>query len=85
MERSLPKTMQILNEMDFLSFKGFHTIEAQTLPNFFAMLMGMTKTQVRGSCAPNWYHPYDECPMIWKEFSASHRYITAFMEDGIGS
>ncbi|CAG7815211.1 unnamed protein product, partial [Allacma fusca] len=82
--RGLPKTMEILNQLDFLSFEGYHTIEPSTLPNLFAMLMGLTISQVRKSCAPDWDTPFDQCPLIWKNFSA-HNYVTVYLEDGDGS
>ena len=36
--RSLPKTLQVMDRLGFVDFEGLHSIKAQTLPNFLALL-----------------------------------------------
>ena len=82
--RSLPRTLRVLRDMKFEDFRGFHTIQPSTLPNFQAMLMGLTDAQVNGGCQPTWEDPYDNCHLIWDLFN-SHNYITMYHEDGAQS
>ena len=80
--RSLPKTVAFLKKVGYIDFKGYHSLAPSTLPNFMAFLMGQTKLGVRESCAPDWESPFDNCSLVWKDFSAKN-YITNYMEDGL--
>lgn len=82
--RSLPKSIAAMKRMDFVDFPGYHSVSKFTFPNFMGFLLGMTQARVRDTCAKNWSTPFDSCPFIWKNFSASN-YVTGFFEDGIGS
>ena len=53
---SLPRTIGfVTSKMGFHDTESFHFIGDTTLPDFMALLMGKTREDVRGDCAPNWF------------------------------
>ncbi|CAG7694884.1 unnamed protein product [Allacma fusca] len=79
--RSLPQSIDLMMKLGFVDFNSYHSVAPATLNNFMAFLMGLTRNEVRNSCAPNWTTPFDECPLIWKTFS-EQKYVTSYIEDG---
>ncbi|CAG7727539.1 unnamed protein product [Allacma fusca] len=79
--RSLTKSIKLMEELGFIDFQGYHSVGPSTLTNFMAMLMGLQRTKVRGTCAKDWVTPFDNCPLIWKNFSENN-YVTGYVEDG---
>ena len=79
--RCIPKSLEIMKRLGFIDFTGFHSIAPNTLSNFMALLMGMTRPEVRETCSKDWTAPFDDCPLIWKQFHDSN-YVTGFFEDG---
>ena len=64
--RSLPKSMAMMKRLDFVDFPAYHSVAPSTLTNFMALLMGMTRPEVRETCSTDWSTPFDDCPLIWK-------------------
>ena len=79
--RSLPQTMRLLMETGFTDFKGFHSVGPSTVYNMIALLTGKTPEQLWSTCQANFKSSYDNCPLIWKEFSNEYC-STHFIEDG---
>ncbi|CAG7831661.1 unnamed protein product, partial [Allacma fusca] len=82
--RSLPKSIKLMTELGFIDFEAYHSVAPSTLTNFMAMLMGLSRAQVRGTCSKSWVTPFDDCPLIWKNFSENN-YVTSYVEDGAQS
>ncbi|CAG7827551.1 unnamed protein product [Allacma fusca] len=79
--RSLTKSIKLMEELGFIDFQAYHSVAPSTLTNFMAMLMGLQRAKVRGTCAKDWVAPFDNCPLIWKNFSENN-YVTGYVEDG---
>ena len=82
--RSLPNTATLMKKLGFIDFKGYHSLAPSTLTNFMGFLMGLTRPEVRQTCAKDLTSSFDKCPLIWKRFN-QERYITSFIEDGAQS
>ncbi|CAG7823765.1 unnamed protein product [Allacma fusca] len=82
--RSLPKSIKLMTELGFIDFEAYHSVAPSTIPNLMAMLMGLSRAQVRGTCSKSWVTPFDDCPLIWKKFSENN-YVTSYVEDGAQS
>jgi len=79
--RSLPKTATLMKKLGFIDFKGYHSLAPSTVTNFMGFLMGLTRPEVRQTCAKDWTSSFDKCPLIWKRFDEGN-YITSYIEDG---
>ncbi|CAG7785601.1 unnamed protein product [Allacma fusca] len=79
--RSLTKSIKLMEELDFIDFQAYHSVGPSTLSNLMAMLIGLPRAKVRGTCAKDWVTPFDSCPFIWKNFSETN-YVTGYVEDG---
>lgn len=75
----MPKTVKLLDELDFIEYKGYNKVEDNTFPNLMAVLTGSNYTRIVDYCSPYSGH-VNECDFIWKEFKKAG-YITAYAED----
>lgn len=77
-ERSMPRTVQALNELGpELSLKGFTRIADNTFPNMLALLTGRLEQDYSGAVLADYY---DSLPFVWKVFRAQG-YSTALVDD----
>lgn len=79
--RTMPKTRDYLLDNSFIELKGYSKIDDNTFPNFVALLTGLNKRQISTiHCTGRNINEFDNCPMIWYNFSKSG-YVTAYGED----
>ncbi|XP_065211168.1 uncharacterized protein LOC135839195 [Planococcus citri] len=78
--RTMPQTVQYLEEKQWLGFEGYNKVGDNTFPNLVAALSGMNVSQFKSNCAKEKMDAFDDCPLIWKNFK-NDSYITAYSED----
>lgn len=78
----MPKTFRFLREeLGAVDLSGYLKVGDNTDPNLMAVLMGLTPQEfAKHRCRPRKNAKYDDCPLIWKNFSQAG-YVTAFAED----
>jgi len=78
--RGLPKTMKFMeDEMNFILFRGHHTMGGATFSNEVTIMTGTLITDFE-KYNNSWKGKYDDVPFIWKNFSDSN-YVTLDNED----
>ena len=80
--RQMPKTNEFIRSHKPFEFFGYNKVEDNTFPNLVPVLSGLSVDDLKKNC---WFDDsiyVDECPWIWKNFSA-HNYITVFAQDSI--
>lgn len=82
LRRHMPKTFRFLREeLDAIDLSGYVKVADNTDPNMYAVLMGLTAKEFKqNKCRPRQNAKYDDCPLIFKNFSQAG-YVTAFAED----
>lgn len=82
LRRHMPMTFQYLkHSLEAIDLQGFNKVADNTDPNMMAALMGMTVDELmKHPCQPKKNAKFDDCPLIWKEFS-KQGYATAYGED----
>lgn len=78
--RMMPKTVKALQSLDAVEMLGYTKVADNTYPNLIPVLAGLNKDELHDLC---WQKPdktFDECPFLWKKFSAAG-YRTVFGED----
>jgi hypothetical protein len=79
--RHLPNTMNyLLNELDFMDFKGYHHLGEPTMLNAIPLLLGLPMEEYFQKIKSSWEETWDISPFIWREFNDSN-YATAYIED----
>ncbi|XP_052820500.1 uncharacterized protein LOC128246351 [Mya arenaria] len=74
--RRLPKTMEILRDMQAYDFKGYTKVGENTFPNLIPLLTGLNVSELH---LPQ--KPYmDTIPFLWKNYS-KNGYTTFYAED----
>ncbi|KAF2881134.1 hypothetical protein ILUMI_25045 [Ignelater luminosus] len=80
LHRQMPKTVQILKDINAIEFLGYNKVGDNTFPNLVPVLTGMSEKELVKNCWPSKNARFDDCPFIWKNFS-EYGYATAFAED----
>ncbi|CAK9829876.1 hypothetical protein ANTRET_LOCUS7149 [Anthophora retusa] len=78
--RMMPKTVQALQHLNAVEMLGYTKVADNTYPNLVPVLSGLSEGELHDLCWQNKEKTFDECPFIWKNFSASG-YRTIFGED----
>ncbi|XP_029056503.1 uncharacterized protein LOC114883158 [Osmia bicornis bicornis] len=78
--RMMPNTVQALQQLAAVEMLGYTKVADNTYPNLVPVLTGLTEGELRDQCWQTKDKPFDDCPFIWKNFSAAG-YRTAFGED----
>lgn len=78
--RMMPRTVEILKELEAVEMLGYTKVADNTYPNLVPLLTGLSEDELHDACWQNKDKAFDDCPFIWKNFSASG-YRTAFAED----
>lgn len=86
LRRNLPQTFNYLKkQLHAIDFQGYTKIGDNTDPNLTAVLMGLTKEELKNhSCQQRKSgkkSKHDDCPLMWKNYAKSG-YATAYAEDG---
>lgn len=80
-QRQMPLTHSfLLRNLSAIGLQGYTKVGDNTFPNVIPLLSGLTVAQLKERCWPNKASYFDECPFIWKSFSA-RGYRTSFAED----
>ncbi|XP_031351352.1 uncharacterized protein LOC116176734 [Photinus pyralis] len=80
LHRQMPKTVQVLKEMEAVEFLGYNKVADNTFPNVIPILTGLAENELAETCWHSTREKFDKCPFIWKDFSKKN-YVTAFGED----
>lgn len=80
LHRQMPKTVQILKDLNAIEFYGYNKVGDNTFPNLIPVLTGMSERELTKNCWPSKNTRFDDCPFIWKNFS-ENGYATVFAED----
>ncbi|XP_029164333.1 uncharacterized protein LOC114935626 [Nylanderia fulva] len=78
--RMMPKTAKVLQSLGAIEMLGYTKVADNTYPNLVPVLTGLNQDELRNLC---WQTPdktFDECPLLWKKFSAAG-YRTILAED----
>ncbi|XP_011049249.1 PREDICTED: uncharacterized protein LOC105142989 [Acromyrmex echinatior] len=78
--RMMPKTVKSLQSLGAVEMLGYTKVADNTYPNLVPVLSGLNQEELRDLC---WQMPnktFDECPLLWKNFSDAG-YRTVFGED----
>ncbi|XP_017790924.1 PREDICTED: uncharacterized protein LOC108573070 isoform X2 [Habropoda laboriosa] len=78
--RMMPKTVEALQQLEAVEMLGYTKVADNTYPNLVPALSGLSEGELHDLCWQNKEKTFDECPFIWKNFSASG-YRTIFGED----
>ncbi|CAL7949038.1 unnamed protein product [Xylocopa violacea] len=78
--RMMPKTVHALQNLEAVEMLGYTKVADNTYPNLVPVLSGLSEAELHDLCWQSKDKTFDECPFIWKNFSASG-YRTAFAED----
>lgn len=80
LHRQMPKTVETLKKMGAVEMLGFTKVGENTYPNLVPLLSGLTGHEIDQVCRKISEKKFDDCPFIWKNFSAAG-YRTFFGED----
>ncbi|XP_042205989.1 uncharacterized protein LOC121855184 isoform X2 [Homarus americanus] len=82
LRRHMPETFDYLKKsLGAIDLHGFNKVADNTDPNMIAALMGLTEKEFKNHpCVPNKMSKFDDCPLIWKNYS-ENGYATAYGED----
>lgn len=79
--RTMPKTIKFLKDvLNAVEMLGYNKVADNTFPNLVPVLAGLTEKELRNTCWPTVRTVFDNCPLIWKNYSKAG-YRTAFAED----
>lgn len=80
--RTMPKVVEYMKNEGWLEMKSYNKVDDNTLPNFSALLSGLTLQTLERSegCKKDRLYPFDNCSFIWRDFSREG-YITAYGEE----
>lgn len=78
--RTMPKTLEYLQEIGAIELLGYHKIENSTRSNIYPLLMGEDLEYLKKTCLPHFTTCFDNCPFIWEWFKKAG-YYTALAED----
>ncbi|KAJ9589461.1 hypothetical protein L9F63_017322 [Diploptera punctata] len=73
--RQLPKTVNLLKDLDAIELLGYNKVADNTFPNLFSLLTGIGVNNLQFKCST-----LDDCPWIWSEYK-KHGYVTGYGED----
>ncbi|XP_022914094.2 uncharacterized protein [Onthophagus taurus] len=77
--RQMPKTVEILNKLEAISFLGYNKVGDNTFPNLIPVLTGLSETELGKSCWKEKRY-FDDCGFIWNDFKKLN-FTTVFAED----
>lgn len=80
LHRSMPQTIAFLDKIGAIELLGFNKVADNTFPNLIPVLSGLTGKELEKLCRKNHKKPFDNCPLLWKNFAAKG-YRTIFAED----
>ncbi|EZA59268.1 uncharacterized protein LOC105275672 [Ooceraea biroi] len=78
--RMMPKTVKALQTLGAVEMLGYTKVADNTYPNLIPVLTGLNQDELRNVCWQNHDKTFDDCPLLWKKFSAAG-YRTIFGED----
>ncbi|XP_031843546.1 uncharacterized protein LOC116431792 isoform X2 [Nomia melanderi] len=78
--RMMPKTVEALQKLGAVEMLGYTKVADNTYPNLVPVLSGLSEGELHDVCWQRKNKTFDECPFIWKNFSAAG-YRTIFGED----
>ncbi|KAG7208798.1 hypothetical protein KM043_014991 [Ampulex compressa] len=78
--RMMPKTVKALQDLGAVEMLGYTKVADNTYPNLVPILSGLSEEELRENCWQDRKKPFDDCPFLWKNFSAAG-YRTVFGED----
>ena len=79
--RYLPKSREYLRRtLHTVEFEGHNVVGSGTFENLMPLLTGLTPTELAKKCLPKPDSYFDNCPLIWGNFS-ERGYRTSFAED----
>ncbi|KAK5646625.1 hypothetical protein RI129_005089 [Pyrocoelia pectoralis] len=81
LHRQMPKTVKILKDIGAIELLGYNKVGDNTFPNLVAVLIGLSKNELKKDCWHKKTDKFDDCKFVWKNYSTSG-YATAFGEDG---
>ncbi|XP_076280793.1 uncharacterized protein LOC143209265 isoform X2 [Lasioglossum baleicum] len=81
--RMMPKTVGALEKLGAVEMLGYTKVADNTYPNLVPVLSGLSQKELHDLCWQTKDKTFDECPFIWKNFSAAG-YRTIFGEDACG-
>ncbi|XP_076647392.1 uncharacterized protein LOC143355987 isoform X3 [Halictus rubicundus] len=81
--RMMPKTVGALEKLGAVEMLGYTKVADNTYPNLVPVLSGLSEGELHDLCWQTKDKTFDECPFIWKNFSAAG-YRTIFGEDACG-
>lgn len=77
----MPKTLQLLRDLEAIEFVGYNKVGDNTFPNLVPVLSGFHVEEIEKFCWNGTSDVFDDCPWIWKNYSDAG-YNTGFGEDG---
>ncbi|KAF5298404.1 hypothetical protein FQR65_LT01182 [Abscondita terminalis] len=80
LHRQMPKTVEVLRNINAVEFLGYNKIADNTFPNVVPILTGLSEKELVEDCWPHVTDKFDNCSFIWKSYSKIG-HITAFGED----
>jgi len=78
--RMMPRTVRALQVLGAVEMLGYTKVADNTYPNLVPVLSGLNQDELRNLCWQNHDKTFDDCPLLWKKFSAAG-YRTIFGED----
>lgn len=81
--RMMPKAVKSLQSLGAVEMLGYTKVADNTYPNLVPVLSGLNQDEFRDVCWQTPNKTFDECPLLWKQFSAAG-YRTILGEDAYG-
>ncbi|XP_008475501.1 uncharacterized protein LOC103512515 [Diaphorina citri] len=82
--RQMSRTYKYLDtHYELVDMRGYNKIGDNTFPNLVAALTGMSEKELEQTCYPTPESTFDDCPFLWKNFSAAG-FKTLYAEDSFG-
>ncbi|GLV32565.1 uncharacterized protein CBL_00725 [Carabus blaptoides fortunei] len=78
--RTMPRTLEYLNDNGWVELKGYNKIADNTYPNLMAVLTGIDGDSTYEVCLPTKLYRLDNCSFIWTKYR-DNGYVTAYAED----
>lgn len=78
--RQMPKTAEILAQLENVEMMGYNKVEDNTFPNLIPVLTGVSVDELKNECWPQESSFFDKCHFVWDNFKIA-KFDTMFMED----
>lgn len=80
LHRQMPKTVQILQDLNAVEFLGYNKVADNTFPNLIPVLTGLSEKELTQNCWKTKNDKFDKCPFVWKKYNEG-KFATVFGED----